>query len=277
MIQIAFALILRIVSNPFANLFQKKLARVESSFGINFYSSLFMAALSLPLIFLIDFGAFGAEFYFFVLLSGFLCFMGTICLIKALSLGEMSVLGPINSYKSVVGLVFAFLFLGETPSLRALSGFLLIICASFLFLDEEGKFILNKSVALRFLALFFTGIEAVILKRIIILSSPYAALFFWVLSGLFFSFIFALVFGKQKLKSKKSLLPCFYIAFLLIIMQLSTNFVFKHLDVGLSLSLFQLSSVVSLFLGFKILGEKGVIKKSMGTFLMLLGSVLILL
>ena len=44
-----------------------------------------------------------------VLFAGLLCTLGNICLIKAINLGELSVLGPINSYKSIIGLIFAFI------------------------------------------------------------------------------------------------------------------------------------------------------------------------
>lgn len=277
MFQVVIALVLRIVSNPFANFFQKKMSAFESSFSVNLYSSLFMFLLCIPFLSKVNFLSFNFEFYKFVLIAGLLCFLGTICLIKALSLGEMSVLGPVNSYKSVIGLIGAFLFLGETPELKALLGFMLIIAASFLFSDEKGHFILNKSVMLRLLALVFTGLEAVILKKIILLSSPLTCFVFWCLSGVFFSFLFALIFNKLKLNCKTSFYYCALIGLLLFIMQISTNFVFKHLEVGLSLSLFQLSSVISLILGFKILGEKGIIKKSAGTLIMLLGSFLILM
>lgn len=271
------ALILRIVSNPCANLFQKKLSETESSISVNLYSSLFMAIFALPLLFFVGFSYINLEFIFYVLLSGMLCFLGTICLIKALSIGEMSVLGPINSYKSVIGLLFAFILLGEIPTTKALFGFLLIVLASFLFLDEKGQFILNKSVFLRFLALFFTGIEAVIIKKIILLSSPLVAFIYWCFCGLIFSLIFGLLFKKTKLNNKKSLNGCFLIAILLFIMQISTNYVFDNVPVGLSLSLFQLSSVVSLFFGFRYFKEGGIIKKTIGTIIMIIGSTLILL
>ena len=53
---------------------------------------------------------YSTEYYLYVILAGILCTLGSVCLIKALQLGEMSVLGPINSYKCVVGLIAGFLF-----------------------------------------------------------------------------------------------------------------------------------------------------------------------
>ncbi len=270
------ALLARIVSNPLANMLQKKNAEFNSSFAINLFTSFFMFVLISPFGFTINFFRFSCDFYILVFLSGFLCFLGTLCLIKALSLGEMSVLGPVNSYKSVIGLLGAFFILGEIPSNKSIIGFLIIIFASFLFQDENGRFLFNKSVVLRLSALIFTGMEAVILKKIILLSNPETCLFFWVVTSFMFSFLAAIIFKKTKIENKKTIFDCLKIAILLLLMQYSTNYVFKHLEVGLSLSLFQLSNVIALIIGFKIFNEKNVLKKSIGTLLMLFGSILIL-
>lgn len=271
------ALISRILSNPIANFFQKKLTVMESSLTVNFWSYFFMAVLCLPFIKNNQITGYSGDFYLYVILAGLLCFLGTICLIKALSIGELSVLGPINSYKSIIGLIVAFFILGEIPNIKSFIGFFLIIGASFLFVDEKGKFILNKSVLLRMLALVFTGVEAVILKQIILMSSPMVSFIWWAFMGFIFSFLFALINKKLKLNSIKTVQTCFIIGVLLSIMQLSTNIVFENFNVGLSLALFQLSSVVSLFLGFRFLNEKGILRKTTGTIIMIIGSVLILL
>lgn len=271
------ALISRILSNPIANFFQKKLTVMESSLTVNFWSYFFMAALCLPFIKNNQITGYSGDFYLYVILAGLLCFLGTICLIKALSIGELSVLGPINSYKSIIGLIVAFFILGEIPNIKSFIGFFLIIGASFLFVDEKGKFILNKSVLLRMLALVFTGVEAVILKQIILMSSPMVSFIWWAFMGFIFSFLFALINKKLKPNSIKTVQTSFIIGVLLSIMQLSTNIVFENFNVGLSLALFQLSSIVSLFLGFRFLNEKGILRKTTGTIIMIIGSVLILL
>jgi drug/metabolite transporter (DMT)-like permease len=60
-------------------------------------------------------------------------------------------------------------------------------------------------------------------------------------------------------------------------MQYSTNFVFEKMNVGYALSLFQLSSLVTVFLGYEIFKEKNLKEKIIGTCIMILGSVLIIL
>ena len=69
----------------------------------------------------------------------------------------------------------------------------------------------------------------------------------------------------------------FIIAVCLGLMQFSTNIVFEKLDVGLSLALFQLSSIVAIIFGYKVFKESNVIKKLIGAVIMIVGSCLILL
>ena len=73
------------------------------------------------------------------------------------------------------------------------------------------------------------------------------------------------------------MLSIFIIAVCLGLMQFSTNVVFKHLDVGLSLALFQLSSIVAIIFGYKVFKESQIVKKLIGAVIMIAGSCLILL
>ena len=180
-----FFLIIRIVSNPIANLFQKKLTNQLSSFTINFYTYLILSIFCFPFIFsYVKLEYINSNFISLVLLAGFMCALGTVCTIKAVNIGELSVLGPINAYKSVIGLVAAFIFLKEIPSLGAITGMALIIIGSkYIFEADEKGFSINlikrKDIQLRFLSLILTGIEAAILKRIILISSVEMCFIFW--------------------------------------------------------------------------------------------------
>ena len=60
-------------------------------------------------------------------------------------------------------------------------------------------------------------------------------------------------------------------------MQLSTNYVFARMNVGLALALFQLSTIVNLFIGYKVFKEKDILKKFVGIVIMLIGSAFILI
>ena len=64
---------------------------------------------------------------------------------------------------------------------------------------------------------------------------------------------------------------------MLLIMQLTTNYVFSKMAVGTALSLFQLSSLVSLYFGYKVYHETEIIKKLIGTLIMIVSAVVILI
>ncbi len=280
-----FALMFRIFSNPIANMLQKSLAEKHSSISINLYTYTILSIFCIGSLFVSDynFSSYGIDYWGYVFLAGFLCTLGTVCLIKALQYGELSVLGPINSYKCVIGLLFAWVLLGESPSLSGLMGMILIVLGSwFIFDTVKGGAKLSlfkrKDIVLRFCALFLTGAEAAVLKKIILMSSPEESFILWCISGFVFSLLLMILFKKKKeVFLRKDLFCIFIIAVCLGVMQYSTNIVFKHLEVGLSLALFQLSSIVAIAFGYKVFRETNILKKIIGTVIMIIGSCFILL
>jgi drug/metabolite transporter (DMT)-like permease len=60
-------------------------------------------------------------------------------------------------------------------------------------------------------------------------------------------------------------------------MQLSTNYVFANMPVGYALSLFQLSTLVSVLFGYRFFKEKDIMKKIIGSVIMIGGSIIIIL
>ena len=118
MIALYIPLFLRIISNPIANACQKKLSETTSSLSVNFYISLIMSLGCIIPAFFVNWTTFSLEFWGNVFLAGLFCSLGTVCLIKALYYGELSILGPLNSYKSIIGLISAFLLLSLKSFLK---------------------------------------------------------------------------------------------------------------------------------------------------------------
>lgn len=276
-------IIIRILSNPVANIFQKKLSNEFSSVTINFYSYLILSILCLFRIKELQTVPLDSEFFTLTLACGLLCTLGMVCTIKAVNLGELSVLGPINSYKSIISLLIAFFVLGEQPYIHELIGvFLIILGSKYIFIENNTGFNISilkrKDIQLRFLAMTLTAIEAVLLKKIIIISSVEICFMFWCFTGLLWSIILVLINNKNTgINSIKNFLYIFIIALCLGLMQYSTNYVFKRTDVGLSLSIFQLSSIITVIFGWKIFKEKNIKTKLKGCLIMIAGSCLILL
>ena len=262
----------RIVSNSCINVFQKLLAKENKSSVVNFYTYLGLSCFSLLLIPFLKI-SYSPILAFNVIIMGLLGALGNYFIIKALSIGELSSLAPVNSYKPIVSMVFAFIFLGELPTFQALIGILFIIAGTYFLYNEFNCN--KKALYFRILALIFSGTEAVFIKKIILLSNVPTSFMLWAFSGLLFSFLFlrAAKFN-FKIYSLKNLI------FLIIsaaIMQLSTNYVFSKMNVSYALALFQLSAILSVFLGINIFHEKDLLRKIIASTVMVFGAVIIIL
>ena len=266
--------IARIVSNSYLNVFQKILTKKGAkSSEVNFYTYLGLTLSGILLLPLFKIN-FCTELVLNFFVMGILGALGNYYIIKALSIGELSALAPINSYKPIVALFISFLCLGETPDAADLLGIGLILLGT-CFIVKFGKNINKSAFLYRFLALIFSGSEAVFIKKIIILTNLPASFFLWAFSGFIFAFLFTLFAHKTpKMPSKKEL------ALLILsvgVMQFSTNYVFSKMNVAPALALFQLSTIFSVFLGANIFKEQRFVKKLAASIIMVLGAVIIIL
>ena len=282
------AVFLRIVSNPFGNVFQKQLTSQNNHpLVVNFLTYLTLAFLCIFMALGIDWHHLPAQFWFYSLLGGIAGALGNGFLVKALHKGDLSVLGPINSYKSVVGVIMAIFLLGEVPNFAGLLGIVLIIYGSYFVLDTTKErfswaLLKKKEIQYRIAAMVLTAIEAVFIKKIILSSSALMAFISWCWFGTVFSFLLLLIY-RLDLKGELDKIngPCLNkYAFLVICigtMQMTTNYSFDHMPVGYALSLFQLSTIVSVLLGHRLFNEQDIRKKMIGTAIMVVGSVVIIL
>lgn len=282
------AVAVRILSNPFSNVIQKNLTLSrQHPFFINFLSYLILALFSLILLTRNPIVGLDHYFWIYSILGGIAGALGNAFIIKALESGDLSVLGPINAYKSIVGIVFAFFLIGELPNAWGFAGIFLIIAGSYFVLGTgEQKFgwsvFKQPAIRYRLMALVLTGIQAVFDKNIIQHSNLELAFVSWCVFGALFSFIVCLVFNVRPSSyissinlsiAARYILLCISIA----LMTASTNYVFKHMPVGEALALFQVSIIISVFLGYKVFSEGGIARKLVGAAIMVAGSFLILL
>src|SRR3954468_10025329 len=102
-------------------------------------------------------------------------------IVRALELSDLSVLGPINAYKSVVSLIPAAVLLREVPGVAALCGIGLIVAGSYGLVERVPKgdagnvfsrFFRDVGIRYRFGGLVLSAIEAVFLKLALKASSP---------------------------------------------------------------------------------------------------------
>lgn len=273
------AIIIRIITNSMSNVFQKKLSlEDENPVVVNFINYLILSIFSIPLIFLANIPITSINFIIYALLGGL---TGAICncfMVLALKRGELSVLGPINSYKAIIGLIFGMIILHEFPNIFGLIGIALIIIGSY-FILETPKAFLKKDIQYRIYALIFSAIEAVFIKKVIILSSITTSFITSSFLGAIFSFIIMSIFsGKNfKIPSRKHTIIYILTAICFGLMTFTTAYVFRYMNVGYALSLFQLSIIINVILGYKLFNEKNLLKKLIGSLIILIGSATIMI
>jgi len=285
---LSLAVLFRIFSNPLGNVFQKQLTvkGIEPLF-ISFLTYFLLSAGCLLAVVFIDWPVLSLQFWVYSVLGGIAGALGNGFLVKALQGGELSVLGPINSYKSVVGIIGAIILLHEIPHFWGIMGVALIIYGSYFVLDTTRErftlALLKKSeIQYRIWAMILTAIEAVFVKKVILASSTTIAFVSWCCFGAIFSLILLFVL-RIKIKNEtgkigKTETGKFILLMICMgIMQFTTNYTFKHMAVGCGLSLFQLSAIVSVLLGYKFFKEQSIRKKIIGSAIMIIGSALIIL
>ena len=196
-------------------------------------------------------------------------------------------LGPINAYKSIVGMLFAFIIIREVPNIWGLMGMGFIIVGSYFVLDtteEKFSWQLFKTPAIqyRLAALVLTGIQAVLDKKVIEHSNLEIAFAGWSIFGAGFSFVFILftkvsIQKEFKIVDRAILVKYFLLVLTVGLMLASTNYTLSHMPVGYALALFQLSILISVVLGHRFFNELHLFKKLMGATIMVIGSALIIL
>jgi drug/metabolite transporter (DMT)-like permease len=269
----------RIVSNPVVNVFQKQLtARSAHPVWVIAITHALLTLACLP--WALSAVPLRPGFWENIWLCAALAVTSNVLLVYALRVGDLSVLGPINSYKPVVSLAVGVFVLHELPTPSGLAGMLLILAGSYLVVDHGSHG--ARGVPLRLAALVFSATEAVFLKKALLLSSPGTVFVFWSVLGLPLAGIATGIIVRSGLGQQLSLLRSEWPTFLWLavttgIMQCSTLFTFGRLPVGYSLALFQLSTLVSVFLGHRYFREPEIRRRVAGAAVMTAGAILIVL
>ena len=281
------AIVLRVLSNPFSNVFQKRLTQGgHNPLTVNFVSYLLLSLVCLTFAWRIAWGVLPWQFWMYAAVGGVFGAVGNGFLVMALRGGDLSVLGPINSYKSVVGMIVGVLLLGELPSFTGVLGVAVIIAGSYFVFDttDEGfswQLLRNREIQYRIWAMVLTAIEAVIIKKVILYSDTTTSFVAWCWAGAVFALVQLWVMRVPAKADIVSVKPTEWALFAALVgsigvMQYTTNYVFSHINVGYGLALFQLSTIVSIALGYRLFHEQGIMKKLLGAVIMIGGSVLII-
>ena len=280
----------RIIANPISNVFQKRLAdaAVNPLFIIAITHAL-LALVAAPFLAGTGLSALTAGFWLNMSVSAILAVVGNVLLVYALAFSDLSVLGSINAYKAMLSLILGIFLVDEVPSAAGLLGVLLILGGSYFVVDRrEGQspggafmqFFRERGVQFRFAALACSATEAVFLKRAVLESSPLVAFLLWCTLGLAVSSIFvAILFGghvrTELERLRRHAATYVWLAVTTGLMQLTTLLTFGVMQVGYSLALFQLSTLISVFLGHRYFQEQNIARRLFGSIVMIAGAVLI--
>jgi drug/metabolite transporter (DMT)-like permease len=286
----ALFVVARIVANPVSNVFQKQLAQRSANplFIIGATHALLTLA-ALPFLAGVRPVDLGAPFWTNIGICAVLAVTGNVLLVYALQRTDLSILGPINAYKAVLSLVLAVFLLGEVPTAFGLTGVFLILAGSYFVVDRAPgqpygnafvQFFRDRGVQLRFAALAFSATEAVFLKRAILHSSPVITFLFWSILGLPVAAAAVVLLlrgavGQEVRRLGRHWRTYLWLALTTGLMQAATLFTFGTLQVGYSLALFQLSTLISVFLGYRYFEERNIRRRLLGSVIMVAGAVLI--
>jgi uncharacterized membrane protein len=190
------AVLFRILVNPLSNVFQKRICHDgQSPLFVNFLTYFGLSIIISPFICFISWATFPFIFWLYFLMIGLFGALSNAFLVRAINSGELSVLGPINAYKSVIGIIVAIIFLSEIPSLAGLLGVVCIVGGSYFVIDKipaSGGLIQNilsrSDLRDRIAAIILTTIEIVFIKKIILLSNVQTTFIVWSVSGVFLRF-----------------------------------------------------------------------------------------
>jgi drug/metabolite transporter (DMT)-like permease len=279
----------RVIASPLVNVFQKKLTNKDVSPElIVSVSYLFFVLLSIPVfIYLKPFDLPG-EFWLYISLLGVFDIFGNMFLVKSLRTIDLSVFGPLNSYKPIFAIVFSVLLLGEIPTFWGSMGVMVIVAGSYFLNYKEGansfsikNFFKNRGIVFRFLAIALTAIAAVFSKKAILLSSPLIVLMYWSVIGWPISVLMVMKLKVKwrneldQIKKHKMHFGLLVVSFLAL--QFFTLLAFERIFVGYSLALFQLSALISVLFGALFFKEKNIKYRLIGAFVMVIGAIFIAL
>lgn len=282
----------RVVANPFSNVFQKILTRRSAApLSVICVTHGLLTLACLPIFWLCPPPARG-EFWTNMGICTLLTVSGNVLLVKAVKLADLSVLGPVNAYKSVVSLVPGAILLGEMPGVLGLSGVALIVLGSWLIVDRGAspggghllaRFFRDSGVRYRIAALVLSATEAVYMKRALLASSPLPTFAIWATFGFGVSLAAAaLLIPPPQRAHEIAVARANKSTFLILmittgLMQLCTTYSFVGLQVGYALALFQTSTLISVLLGYTVFREPHVVRRLVAAVVMIAGATLIIL
>lgn len=280
----------RVLTSSGANALQKHLTiRDLHPLLIVAATLVLLAVYLLPALYVMPMAALPLAFWGAIALAALLDTPGNIFLVTSVSLTDLSLVGPLNAYKPVVGLVLGMLLLGEMPTVGGGVGVAIIVAGSLL-LAPAGHgtgwaavraLARDRGVQFRMLSLVMTAGAAVFMKQAINVSSSMQTFVAWTFLSAPLAVAGLLVMTRprpaptwQTVRANGGRLAA--LAGLFLLMQGLTLQVFALMHVGYALALFQLSALVNVVFGRALFGEGNTLKRAAAAAIMGGGAALLI-
>lgn len=281
----------RIFASSWIKVLQKQLANHGlGSLLIGAVSFLFLSVLVTPALFAYPPVGLSLVFWTSIVIAILIDTPGNLVLVKAVSMTDLSLIGPLNAYKPMVGLVMGIFWLDEIPTLWGLIGVVIIFLGS-AFLSPSGErfgyrallaLVRDRGVQLAFLAMVMTAAAAIYVKAAVVASSPIDTIIWWTLLSTPVSLLGLFLLSPDTLRThldhvRTHIGSGILLAVAFLGMQLCTIYLLNVMYVAYALALFQLSSIVNVILGYRIFKEQNVLSRALGSVIMIVGAAILII
>lgn len=310
----ALLVAVRIAATNWANVVQKRLLAPGSASPLQLVAGVWgwMTLLTIPWwLSLAWSGAWNAgyAFWFWMLVTCLLEVPGNVLLLRSLQQTELSIFGPLSSFKPVISLGLAMLLFGEMPSLPGAAGVGIVVLGT-LWLTSESRSAAETvsaskrraGVRDRLLAVVLTATASVFLKQAMAGQTEMQVLAVWCMLSWLLAASWQAVYALLGRRTRPRRSPwsslshacaavlagnfrwrerehraVFIVAIAMLTMQACTIGLFARMPVGYALALFQIGSLVSVILGHRLFGEAHLVRRLAAASIMVLGACVIII
>jgi len=290
-IAIGMLVMLRVLFSSIANVFQKQLVERMGNARIVVTSSLLIVSiLASPGLLVMPLDKLSWTFWLSCLAAALLDVPGNVLLVGSLGKSDLSLVGPLNSLKPVVGMLLGILVLHEFPSILGLVGVGILAAGTWSLAatadSSSGhrgiRWLWSPAARWRYGALFFTSAAAVCVKPAVQIAGPWPTFAVWswlctLLSLLWIRSALGPSVTQSLLRREHWSRTLLGLGVMFFGLQGLSIWLFHWMPVSYALALFQLGGVVNVYLGRKIFQESAGWQRFLVSIVMLIGAACIIL
>ena len=288
---IGILVVLRVLFSSLANVLQKKLVERWGNARLVVTSSLCVVSLlASPGLFFAPWSELTWPFWLSCIAAALLDVPGNVLLVGSLGKSDLSLVGPLNSLKPVVGMILGVILLRELPTLLGLVGIVILAGGTWALAATAERvpgqrtisWLWSPAARWRYGALFFTSAAAVCIKPAIQIAGPWPTFAVWswlctILSLVWLRGALGPAVTRKMMTAHHWTPTLVALGLMFCGLQGLSIWLFQLMPVGYALALFQLGGVVNVYLGHRFFGESGGWQRFVLSLIMLVGAALIIL